>query len=794
MRTLFQDIRFAFRIFAKRPAMTAVAVLSLGLATGPNAALFSVVNTLFLRSIPAERPEQLVGIRAIRNNRPEPVTYPDYRDLAEGSRAFSAVIVWERRPAPLSVRGWEEVCPANTVSGNYFQELGVKPALGRLLSPELDDRPGADTPVVISYSLWQRRFGGDLNVLTQTVQMTERNLVIVGVAPPRFRGLDLQMPVDLWLPIWAMTRPRALVAREEGPFEIALGRLRPGATLEQAGVELDALGKRLAEVYPATNRGRVFGAYLYAKERMKAGLMMGGVVLGLVSLVLLVACANVAGLLLAAAEARRKEIAVRLSLGAGRSRLVRQLLTESVVLGLMGGAAGLILGYWLMRLPVQPPVGIAVDFGVEMDWRVLAYAASLSVFTAVLFGLAPALRASRRDLVSELKIQMGDSGRVRFFSLRNTLVVGQIAVSQFLLAATVLWARSYINVQAVHPGFDQDRNVIFARLSATAAASNKPAAPGAFQEMITRLRGLPGILEVSGAAAIPLSGSGDNIKQNVLLPRDTEETPVRNNFVAPNYFAVMGTRLLRGRDFDARDAAAGKGVIVNQTLAHKLAEGGDALGRWVRVGGIDREVIGIVEDGKYSYLRETVIPFMFLPSPSPPILVFATAGDPMTASEAVRRTVTQAMPQSRVISFVTMKQNMRFATYLDMTATGLLGALGLMGVFLATVGLYGVVSQSVARRTREIGIRMALGAEPRTVLAMVLKEGFRLVMVGVTLGLAATVAGAVAASSLLFGVKPADPLSYICSAAVVVAIAMLASQVPARRASRVDPAVALGSE
>ena len=794
MGRLLQDIRFALRIFAKSPGTTAVAVLSLGLATGPNAALFSVVNTLFSRTIPAERPEELVGIRAAKDNRYEAVSYPDYRDLAEGSRAFSAIVAWERRAAHIGVGGWEELCPANAVSGNYFRTLGVRPALGRLLSAELEDEPGTGTPVVISHSLWQRRFGGDKDVLNRTMQMDERTLVVVGVAPPRFRGLDFQMPVDVWLPMSAMSRPRALVSREDGSFEIVLGRLRSNVTLDQARAELDALGKRLAQVYPATNTNRAFAAYPYAEDRLKAGLLIGGLLLGLVSLVLLVACANVAGLLLAAAEARRKEIAVRLSLGAGRSRLVQQLLTESVVLGLLGGAVGLLFGYWLMRLPLQPPVGVSLDFGIEMDWRVLGYATSLSVFTAVLFGLVPALRASSGDLVSELKAQVGDSGRVRFFSPRNTLVVGQIAVSQFLLAATVLLVRSYVNVQAVHPGFDRHRNVIFARLSSTTGAGTRAAPPGAFQEMTTRLRGLPGIVEVSGAAAIPLSGSGDGIRQKVLLPGDTEETPVRNNFVAPNYFAVMGTRLMRGRDFDLRDTVAGRALIVNQTLATRLAAGGEALGRSIRVAGVDREVIGIVEDGKYSNLRETGIPFMFLPSPDPPILTVAAAGDSMAVAETVRRTVAQATPQFRVISIVTMEQNMRFATYLDRTAAALLGALGFMGVLLAMVGLYGVVSQSVARRTREIGVRMALGAEPHNLLALVLKEGFRLVFVGVTLGLGAAMAGAMGASSLLFGVKPADPLPYLSSAVVVVAIAMLASHVPARRASRVDPAVALASE
>jgi predicted permease len=527
---------------------------------------------------------------------------------------------------------------------------------------------------------------------------------------------------------------------------------------------------------------------------MKSALFLGAVVLALVSLVLLVACANVAGLLLAAGEARRKEIAVRLSLGAGRSRLVRQLLTESVLLGLAGGAVGLLLGYWLMKLPLQPPVGMSLEYGVQMDWRVLAYTTGLSVLTATLFGLAPALRASRRNLVFDLKAQVSDSGRVRSFSLRNALVVGQIAVSQLLMAGALLAVRSYVNVQAVHPGFDPHRNVIFASLSG-APALGQPAAPSvAFQEVAIRLRGLPGIVEVSGAAAIPLSGSGDGIRQKVLLAGGTEETPVRSNWVAPRYFAVMGTRLLQGRDFDRQDPVVGRAVIVNQTLANRVADGGEALGHWVRVGGVDREVIGIVEDGKYSDLREAATPFLFLPSRNPSILAIAAEGDPMTAPETVRRLLTQAVPQYRVVRLVTLKQNMRSATYLDTAAVALLGGLGSMGVLLAAIGLYAVLSRSAARRTREIGIRIALGAEPRVVLAMVRREGFRLAVVGSTLGLAATFAGAAAASSLLFGVRPGDPLAYSGSTAAVVAIAMLASHLPARRASRVDPAVALGSE
>ncbi len=330
-------------------------------------------------------------------------------------------------------------------------------------------------------------------MVNQTVQMGNRNLVIVGVAPQRFRGMDFHMPVDVWLPLSAMSRPRDLADRERGSFEVVLGRLRPGATLAQARAELDAVGKRLAKFYPATNKGRVFRADEYAANRMKRGLVLGGIVLGLVSLVLLVACANVAGLLLAQAEARRKEIAVRLSLGAGRWRLVRQLLTESVVLGLMGGGAGLLLGYWLMKLPIQPPMNISLDYGVRLDWRMFVYAIVISAATALLFGLAPALRASKRDLVTELKAERGDTGRGRrFFSMRNALVVGQIAASQFLLAGTVLWVRSYMNVQAVRPGFDQDGE----------RDLRAPCADGRGEREIGRSAGIPGNA-ASGSVGCP---------------------------------------------------------------------------------------------------------------------------------------------------------------------------------------------------------------------------------------------------------------------------------------------------
>jgi predicted permease len=592
-----------------------------------------------------------------------------------------------------------------------------------------------------------------------------------------------------------MGRRAWLENRENGQFEIVLGRLRPGASLEQARVELDGIAQRLAETYPGTNRDRRFNLFSLRAKRALVALMVGGVALGLVSLVLLVACANVAGLLLAQAEERRKKIAVRVSLGASRWRLIRQFLTESALLALAGAAVGLLLGSWLLRLPLKPAMLASFDYGVRMNAGVFAYAFGLSLITAVVFGLLPALKASKFDLVTALKSERGKAPRrLRWLSARNVLVASQIAIAQFLLAGTVLWVKSYVNVSTAPMGFDPNRKVLFVHLAAS-GASAAPLAPAGFQNLMERLRTIPGVLEVSGASHIPLSGSGGGAAQKVVLPGQSEQVAVRNNVVAPRYFAVMGSRLLRGRDFELRDTAAtARTVIVNQTLARRLAPAGDAVGRWLRVEGTDREIIGVVENGKYVHLREPEQPYLYLPARAPGILAIGVAAHSPALAEAVRKTVAKATPQLRVIDFGTLGQNMKFATYVDGLAVGLFGVLGLLGMSLAAVGLYGVIAHAVNRRTQEIGVRLAVGAPPASILKMILGQGLRLALVGVPLGLAAAVAGGVAARSLLFGVKPLDAISCLAGSLVVVGIALLASHFPARRATRIDPAVALRAE
>ncbi len=803
MSTLLQDIRFALRLFSKHPGMTAVAVLSLALATGPNAALFSVIDSIFLQDLAVKDLGRLVVIGGIKSGRGDGLSYPDYVDIAEQSTLFSDVVAYIKMIRPVTVDGYEEICTANVVTPNYFTGLGAKPLLGRFFSPERDSSaPEGDPPVVISYRFWQRRFGGRPDVIGRTIETSGRNIIIAGVAPKGFRGMEFHMPIDVWFPMSAseplrLRRAASFTTRDGGPFELGLGRLRPGATIEQARTELGVIAGRLAESYPATNRGRTFLAESFARKFAIVGIIFGGMALGLVTLVLLIACANVAGLLLAQGEARRKEIAVRLSLGAARRRLVRQFLTESVVLGLAGAAGGILLGYWLMHLPVKPPLqGITFDFGVQFDSHVFAYAVVLSFLAAVMFGLLPALSASKHDLVTAMKSDRGDvPRRARWFSSRNVLVVGQIAVSQFLLAGAVLWVRSYVNIQSVDPGFDANRSVLFAQLAPTAAMETKPFRPESFRTVMERMRAIPGVVEVSGVSAIPLSGSGGGMVRKVLLPGDTEATPVRNNYVGSRFFTVMGVRLLRGRDFtDAEAMGAGKPVIVNQTFARRIAPDGEAVGRWIRVEDVDREVIGIVQDGKYNQLRDSAQAFMFLPAGSPPILAIAAAGNTAGVPDAVRRTLAEVVPQVRVLNFTTLKQTMSFATFVDRLAVGLFGVLGLLGMFLAAVGLYGVVAHSVTRRTHEIGIRIAIGAQPRNVQRMILGHGAKLALVGIPIGLAGAVVAGFAMSRLLYGVAPADPVSYGAGTLVVFGIALLASHLPARKAMRVDPAVALRSE
>jgi putative ABC transport system permease protein len=667
--------------------------------------------------------------------------------------------------------------------------------MGRLFSPERDEPVQPESPLVISYSYWQRRFSGAPGVVGTTALMAGRTFLIVGVAPRGFRGMDFHFPVDGWVPFSAAEGvgrldARARADRDRGRLETIIGRLRPGATIEQASADVGRIGDELAEAYPATNRGRAFQVYSFTHERTSRGLLAGAIVNGLVLLVLLVACANVAGLLLSLAEARRGEVAVRLSLGAGRWRLVRQFLTEGALLYVAGALLGLVFAAWLMRLPIAPPLGgVTLDYDLHFDTTVFLYTILIVLFTAVLFCLAPALQATKADLVTSLKSR--DRPRTR---TRSVLVVGQLVVSQFLLAGAVLGVRSYMNIQEFRPGFDSHKKVVVATLARSAAAG-EPVAPARRELLTERLRQLPGVVDVSAAGSIPLSGSGGGARHNTSWQGQAEAVAVRSNAVAPRFFAVMGIRLLHGREFDARDTGrASNTVIVNDSLARRVAPDGNAIDQWIRVDGVPRQIIGIAEDGAYLTLRDAPEPYLYLPSLTAGLVLIETSADPAGLMEAVRRTVPQVIPELYAADVSTLGNVMHFARYADELSVILVGALGGLAMFLTAVGIYGMVSQSVTSRTHEFGVRMALGAERRHILRMVLGQGLRLTLIAAPLGLAAAVIGGVANSDLLFAVSPSDPRSYLAGAGVVAAVVALACLGPARRASAVGPATALRHE
>jgi predicted permease len=792
LEDLWKDLRYALRMFAKNPGTTAVAVLSLTLAIGPNATIFTVVDRIFLRPLMVQGISQIFFLqpKADSANRAERPSYPDFLDYQARGRTVGDFTASHGGGVMLQVNGANELVFLNMVSGNYFPVMGMRAALGRMLVAG-DARFQGPPPVVLSYSLWQRKFGGAAGIVGQTVMLQFHPCYVVGVAPRDFlepnEGL---VPNDAWAPMSAApillrASRESWIQRGKSTVQITV-RLRPGVNPQQAETTLSAVAAQLSREYPATNRAKAV-SLLPAADKDKT--VAGAIILSLVSLVLLIACANVAGIRLAQGEARRREFTMRLALGAGRGRLLRQLLAESLLLALVAAGFGLLLARGLIQaIPAAlPSLPVTLDLDLRVDARMLAYLLALALVTTLATGLWPALRVSRPDLAAVLK---GETPSTRSRSwFRGGLVIAQIACSQFLLVLTGLLVGSYLQVQHIRPGFDMGRHLLFANL--LPAAENPKA--NAYEEMLGRLRGLPGVRRVTSAANLPLSGSG-GAPQQVSIPGITDEpVGIGANRVGPEYFTAMGTAILRGREFTALDSA---GVaIVNERMARSYwGDAGRAIGQFIRVDGRDREIVGVVETGKYRTLLEPPTPFFFLPTHGAGILVIETAGDPAAMADSVRTAFRGPVTGVALNSLVTMRQQMGVAFFLWRAAASLLGLFATLGIFLAGAGLYGVVSYGVTHRSHEIGVRMAMGARPADVLGVVLRQGLSMVSIGAAGGTAAAVAVARVASALLYRVSPADPLALAEAALAVAAVTFLAIQVPARRAIRTDPMTVLRSE
>ncbi len=804
MRTFLQDLRYGIRLLLKTPGFTAVAVASLALGIGLNSAVFSVVDGMFLRPPAVQQPQQLVWIYSRAPERSGgSISYMEYLDLREQSDVFSGLVAQSRRGSLLRVNDEIEVVPTTVVSVNYFSVLGAGAMLGRTFSANLDDSE-KEPVVILSYSLWQRRFGSDPQIVGKSIPLGARNCTVVGVMPRSFRGLERLVAPDIWLPAttWVAIVPGnrpELERRENRVFEV-LGRLRPGIAVEQAQAQLDTIGRRLEQAYPATNKMRQLSAIpetRRAADRVRAGLLL----MSVVGLVLLIACANVATLLLAQGESRRREIGVRLALGAGRRRLLRQLLTESLLLSLAGAALGLLLASWLMDLaPVLTPPGpLRID--VRLDQRVGTFTFLASLLTAVLFGLAPALRALNADVTPVLKGEEASIGRrSRRFSMWNVLAVGQIALSVVLLSVSGLLLRSFLYTQQIDPGFDTKKNMLVIMM-ASRSVSGPQQARALFEGLAERLQSLPGVTRATYARRLLLAGSGGGATKEVSIPgvqlppgRDAIE--IKYNQVADNYFATMGTRIVRGRGIERRDGPDTlKVVLINETMALQFWPNEDPIGRWLRTGRFEYQIVGIVEDGKINRIHEEPEPFLYFPfiqmPPGEATLLVETAGNPALLADAVKREMRSVDPQIVIFSLMTMQQHMANALYMDRMPAVVSSGLAVLGMLLAAVGLYGVMSYGVNRRTHEFGVRLAMGAQKRDLLGLVMRQGLKLALAGIPVGLFAALAATRVMSSSLYGVRPGDPLTLAASSALVLAIVLLATQGPARRATKVDPLVAL---
>ena len=836
MERLFQDLRYGLRTLLKSPGFAAVAILSLALGIGANTAIFSFVNAVLLRPLPVRNPDQLTFAFSGRSDSPYSVaSYPDYVDFRDGNEVFTDLACYSSISVSLTSDDQTELIQGAIVSGNYFDLLGVQMSQGRGFSPEEDQTPGTHPVVVVSHALWKQRFSGDPSFVGKTLTLNGRVFTVIGIAPPGFNGATVGEVVDIYAPMMmqALVRPPrggfsgemdADMLKKRGPRWLnMIGRLRPGVSLEQAQAAMSTIASQLEQAYQGTNRG--IGVTLFPVSKgdpdlRSDALPVAWLLLSVVGMVLLIACFNVANLLLSRATARRKEISIRLALGASRLRLIRQMLTESILLSTLGGAVGLLLALWITDLmsAINPPSNIfPLRLDLSLDSRVLVFTLALSLVTGLIFGLAPALQASKPDLTSALKDENATVGHgSRRLSLRNLFVIGQVGISLVLLISAGLFIRSLRNAQSINPGFNPD-NVLVVPLNINLLKYTKPQGRAFYQQVIEKVEALPGVESATLARVVPLSGGGRTTTvfiqgQEPATEATTSEggsaqdnnrsNIVNANVVGLRYFETMGIPLLRGRDFTAEDRDGAPGVvIVNETFARRFWKGEDVIGKRVSTRGPQGpflEIIGVVANGKYVTIGEEPRSMMYNPllqNHETGMTLHARASvDPRTLAAAVRNEVQSLERNLPVIDVRTMTEQVSSSLFPAKMGAILLAVFGLLALLLASVGIYGVMGYSVARRTREIGIRMALGAGRGDVLRLVLREGMTLVGIGVALGLVGAWFATQLLASFLYGVSVTDPLTFAGIPLLLSGVALVASFVPARRATKVDPLVALRYE
>ena len=814
MDGVLQDFRHAIRLMRNSPGFVVVAALVLGLGVGANTAIFTIVNGFFLRPLPVEDPGRLVWLTTLSPGaaRPQNLSYPDYLDTRDNNQVFTGLLAYADIPVALGGDRPERL-RGQMVSGNYFEVLGVKAARGRTFGAEEDRATGAAPVVVLSHALWKRQFGSDPQVVGRSVNLSGQAFMVVGIAPASFTGTEAEYATDLWVPFamhaQVMPGSASLLEQRDAAWVRVMGRLRPEVTLAQARASLTSLAARAG--HPRGDQDERAQVQVTraggAVHPSMAGevLSITGLLMAVTALVLLIACANVANLLLARAAARGREFGIRLSLGATRARLVRQLLTENLLVSLVGGAVGFLMVLWgtdLLRLFAEIPDDIAG--AMAPDSRVFIFALGLAVASGVLFGLIPALHASRRDPAPVLKSDGAGSSGGRTKTQR-LLVVVQVALSMVLLVSAGLFLRSLGKASRVDPGFDVGHGLTMS-FDLNLQGYSREKSLAFYQLLLQRVEALPGVDSASLASLAPLSGRMVGMQ---LTPEGTDgEAPAGEgvfvNAVYPGYFRTLRTPVLRGRDFTARDAAGAPGVaIVNEACARHLWPDQEPLGKRISFegpAGPFLQVIGVARDAKYDELTETPRPFVYLAHLQSPDLLSEVAllvraeKSPSQVLASVQHELRSLGADLPITGAATFEETLRLRGDKQRGMTKMLSLFGTLALLLASVGLYGVIAFSVARRTREIGIRMALGARRSDILGMLVGEGMRLTLWGVGLGLALSAALTRALSGMLFGVTPADLATFAGVSLLLGAVGAAASVLPARRAARLDPVRALHYE
>ncbi|PYS88537.1 MAG: hypothetical protein DMF64_20240 [Acidobacteria bacterium] len=816
METLLQDLQYGIRMFLKSPAFTAIVILTLALGIGINTAIFSVVNTVLLRPLPYEEPARLLIVGEVNPNAKinqvsiAPANFADYRDQSKSFQSMALYRINARSGFNLAGVGQPERVVGAMVSANLFATLGVSPQLGRHFQAE-EEKPGSGNVVILGHDLWARRFGSDPNILDKSIDLSGNYYRVVGVMPPNFRfptkdvmpsgDAALTKPVDLWVPL--TLSPSDWQARGSR-YLFAVGRLKPGVTVEQAQSDLALIAQRLAQqnIQDKDWYAKVILMHEQAVSSIKLALL---VLFGAVGFVLLIACANVANLLLARAAARQKEIAIRLAVGASRARVIRQLLTESVLLALCGGLLGLLLAVWAVDLLVSlAPSNIPLSGDVGLDSRVIIFTLITSFVTAILFGLAPAFQATKMDLNETLKeggrTTAGTGGR-----MRNLLVVSEIALSGVLMIGAALMVKSFFRLQHVDPGFDT-ANILKVQISLPQAQyMDDPRSSNFYRQLQERIKALPGVQSVSGTTALPLGGGSSYT--SFTIPGRPPLPPGEFLFaehigIFPDYFRTMRIPLLKGREFTPQDGHSTMPVvIINEAMARLYWGNEDPIGKRVLIDydqGVPREIVGVASNIRHFGLDVEPKPEMYVPQYQyeylSTYLTVRTTSAPLSLIPAVAQAAREIDKDLPIYNAGTMEQTISTSMARQRFSMLLMSIFAGIAALLACVGLYGVMAYAVNQRRHEIGIRLALGARARDILRLIVGQGLKLAFIGIAISLIGSFLLTRVIASLLYGVSATDPFTFVGVTLLLLLVAVLSSFLPARRATRVDPIIALRSE